>query len=277
MKQFSVLMSLYHAEDPTYLNACLESTFNQTAAPDQVVLVLDGPVPQALMDIVDKWVRLEKTLEVYPLDENVGLGMALNFGMTKCRNDLVARVDTDDVNSEFRFEKQLKQFSSDNELSICGTFIDEVTEDSMKFISPRHVPIKHENIVAQLITRNPFNHMTVMFKKSDIIRVGGYKHLESMEDWYLWLRLLSAGHKASNIAESLVFARTGLSMLSRRSGFRYVKCEYRMMMKKLKLIKGHKVKIVLNFFYRALPRLLPKCILERIYIKSRFITKQVVL
>ena len=103
MEKFSVLMSLYWKENPLYLNLALKSVFEQTISPDQVVLVLDGPVEKQLLAVVERFRKIYPSLDVYPQDNNQGLSTALNIGLEKCRNEIVFRMDTDDICYKNRF------------------------------------------------------------------------------------------------------------------------------------------------------------------------------
>ncbi len=152
---------------------------------------------------------------------------------------------------------------------MCGSQIEEIECESQQFISMRKVAEFNDEVIKDSVIRCPFNHMTVMFKKEAVLSVGGYKHMPSMEDWYLWLRLLANGHKGYNIQKPLVRARTGIQMMERRSGFKYVKSEFRITKVKLKLFPQYRLKSIMIFFARALPRLLPKKMLNVIYIWSR--------
>ncbi|MGS0696500.1 glycosyltransferase [Shewanella sp. 0m-4] len=266
---FSVLMSLYHAEKSKYLDDCFDSLVTQTCLPNQIVLVLDGPVSDELLSVVYKWEDKFADFCIVKLEKNVGLGKALNVGLSKCKFDLVARVDTDDINLSSRFEEQLKIFKDDSSISICGSQIDEIECESKAFISKRKVSESNADIVKNAILKSPFNHMTVMFKKSAVLAVGGYQHMQSMEDWYLWLRLLSHNYIGYNIQSSLVHARTGKELMVRRSGLNYIGYEANIVRAKVKLFPKYKYKAYLFFVIRSLPRLLPNKILSSVYINSR--------
>ena len=262
--QFSVLMSLYHKENPRYLDKCLESLFKQTLRATEIVLVVDGPVPQPLHDIVDKWSG-QLPIKTVPLPENVGLGLALATGIRACSHELIARMDTDDICMASRFEKQIKFMAAHAGIAICGTCIQEIEPQTERPLGIRNVPLTNSEIKARLPTRNPFNHMTVMYRKSAILTVGNYEHFPFMEDWYLWAKLVKAGYACANLPDCLVHARTGADMVGRRGGLDYVKSEYRI----TKFFVGGRLTSFftgwLVFFARAMPRLLPVAIRQKIY------------
>lgn len=218
----SILMSIYINEKASYLRQCLDSIFTQTVAVKEIVLVLDGPINKELKEVVDDFIgKYRDIIKVLPLSENKGLGVALAEGVKHCKYDLIARMDSDDIMTNVRIEKQYKEFISHPELSIVGSNIDEFFESDQNIISRRIVPRSDQEIREFSKRRNPFNHMTVMFRKKDILRAGNYQPMNGFEDYYLWVRLLKAGFLGKNIQESLVLARTGQDMYSRRGGTRY--------------------------------------------------------
>lgn len=265
---FSVLMSLYNKENPVFLDKCLESLFNQTLKANEIVMVFDGPISNDLLEVVMKWKKKLPIVE-FPLEFNVGLGKALNYGLLKCSHELVARMDTDDICLPHRFERQILEFKTDSSLDICGSNIIEIEPISLKRICERKVYSTHSKILSDLVWRNPFNHMTVMFKRSSVIDVGSYIDLPWMEDWYLWLRLLSSGYKASNIDSALVLARTGDNMITRRTGLNYIKSEWVMTKYKVSSKQFSLPVCLLAFLKRSIPRVFPKYVLSNIYKLSR--------
>ena len=218
----SILMSVYIKEKPEYLRTSLKSAINQTVRVKEIVLVLDGPITDQLQSVVEECQKeCSDLIKLIPLKENVGLGKALAIGVEKCKYDLVARMDTDDIMIPTRIEKQIAEFTSDLDLTIVGSNIDEFYDSPESIVGRRVVPETNEEICNFSKKRNPFNHMTVMFKKSAVLDVGNYQPMMGFEDYYLWVRLLKAGYKGKNIQESLVFARTGEDMYARRGGKKY--------------------------------------------------------
>lgn len=218
----SILMSVYIKEKPEYFREALQSVINQTAPVKEIVIVLDGPITSQLKSVIEEYQKSNLTLfKLIPLKENVGLGKALAVGVEACSYELIARMDTDDIMHPTRIEKQCIEFASDPELVIIGSNIDEFYDSSMSIVGRRVVPKTNEEIRNFSKRRNPFNHMTVMFKKKAILEVGNYQAMMGFEDYYLWARLLKAGYKGKNIQESLVYARTGKDMYARRGGRKY--------------------------------------------------------
>ena len=142
------------------------------------------------------------SLHIYWLPKNVGLGNALKFGVEKARFDLIARMDSDDVSRPYRFECQVQEFLRDESLVLLGGVIQEFSDNLPSLL--RQVPKDDLDIKKSVFMRNPFNHMTVMFRKSAILNVGGYINMPYYEDYYLWFRLLRSGVKVKNTDNVLV-------------------------------------------------------------------------
>lgn len=221
-ERFSVLMSLYIKEKPEYFRQCMESMLRQTAFPDEIVIVKDGPLTAELEDVLAEYIAADPELyTIVPLEKNVGLGLALAEGMLHCRNELVARMDTDDIARPDRFEKQLSIFAEDPNLDICGSQIDEFEESPNVIVAHRTVPTTDAEIKTYQKRRDAFNHMTVMFKRSAVLKAGNYQPCPLMEDTYLWVRMMLSGARCANSSEALVYARIGKGMYERRGGWKY--------------------------------------------------------
>lgn len=218
MEKYSVLMSVYHKEKVEYFKESVDSMLNQTAFPDEIVIVEDGPLTEDLYSTIDTYLnKYPDVFTIVKLEQNKGLGAALNEGLKKCRNELVARMDTDDISLPDRCEKQLLKFESNPDLDIMSTQIDEFIDTPDNIVSTRIVPIKHEDICAFARRRSPFNHVAVMFKKSKVLQLGGYKAFGRQEDLELFVKMVNEGCKAANIDESLVLVRINADNFKRRT------------------------------------------------------------
>lgn len=222
--KFSVLMSVYKKEKPIYLEECLNSLVDQTIKPNEVVIIEDGPLTHDLYIVLDEFEEKNPgLLNRKALEENVGLGKALAIGVEHCRYPLIARMDTDDIAVNTRFEKQLKEYMENPKLGILGSDINEFEADISNIVAKRIVPHSHEDILKTAKRRNPFNHMTVFYKKEEVLRAGNYMVLNGFEDYYLWMRMLKNGTISKNLPEVLVHARAGKNMFMRRGGYQYLK------------------------------------------------------
>lgn len=222
--KFSVLMSIYKKEKKEYFVECIESILNQTLPPNEIVLVKDGPLTDELNKVIDEFIDNNPLLfKIVSLKDNVGLGKALSIGVKNCSYDLIARMDTDDICVKDRFLTQINEFKKDSNLDILGSSIIEFDGSIENIISKRIVPLSNTDIYNYAKKRNPFNHMTVIYKKSAILSVGNYLPPNGFEDYYLWARLLVSGYTSKNLIEPLVYARTGITMFERRGGYNYLK------------------------------------------------------
>lgn len=221
---YSVLMSVYYKENPEHLKLSIESMLNQTLLPEQIVIVKDGPLDEALDNTIDSYSsKYEEMFTIVSLKENIGLGKALDEGLKYCRNELIARMDADDISLPERCERQVQAFLDDEDLCIIGTMIDEFYDHPENIVSSRIVPTKHEDIVKFMRRRSAFNHPSVMFKKSEVIRCGGYGKFRHKQDLDLFSRMINSGCKTANISESLVLFRSNEDNFIRRKSWAYCK------------------------------------------------------
>lgn len=214
-KKYSVLMSLYKKENPEYLRIAIDSMLNQTVAPDEIVLVEDGPLTDELYAVLDDYPILHRIKN----EKNLGLGLALNIGLKECRNELVARMDTDDCSKPERCEKQLQRFLEKPYLAIVGSHIDEFVDDISNVISQRIVPTTSEEIYKFAKKRSAFNHPAVMYSKTSVLENNGYADLKRNQDVDLFGRMQFNGYKAENIDEALLWFRSSDELAKRRKSW----------------------------------------------------------
>lgn len=275
MIKFSVLLSLYIKESPKYLDECFDSIWiNQKLKPDEIILVIDGPITKELQKIVNKWeILISDKLVIVNLCENIGLGKALNKGLEHCSNEWVFRMDTDDICKPDRFEKQIQFILSNPNVVVVGGQIlefDQTPDDSAVI---KTVPTTHEDIKKFAQKRCPFNHMTVAYKKSVITELGGYQHHLFMEDYNLWLRVIGAGYKVANLPDVILYARVGNGMHARRKGYQYINSEKQLLNLKKELKIQSPIHANILFLLRSSFRLLPSSLLGKIY--NTFLRKKV--
>lgn len=208
MEKYSVLQTVYKSDDPNAFRLSVQSMLSQMAKPDEIVIVKDGPVSEQLQQVIDQADHASPGVIVQvQLEKNVGLGLALNAGLKVCKNELVARMDSDDISLPERCEKQLAAFEDDPELDIVGTQIREFVDDPSNVVGERRVPESHAEIVKFDKRRDPFNHPTVMYRKSKVLKYGPYGDYRKNQDTDLWIKLLSSGCKGANLPEQLLLFR----------------------------------------------------------------------
>ncbi|MDR0435534.1 MAG: glycosyltransferase, partial [Propionibacteriaceae bacterium] len=185
---YSVLMSAYIKTTPEQLQATVTSMLRQSVPPSQIVLVLDGPVSVELETCATELTQEHPALmELVQLPRNVGTGLAKAAGIAHCAHEFIAHMDTDDVALPERCEQQLARFAAEPELAAIGGLIQEVYSDGRK-AAVRDVPETPSQIARYAKWRNPFNHQSVMYRKSAVSAAGNYQHMLYFEDYWLWLR-----------------------------------------------------------------------------------------
>lgn len=221
---FSVLMSTYKKDSAVYLKEALQSILNQSLLPSDMVVVKDGPLTKDLEEVLFSFKdRAPFTVHIVELPTNLGLGLALAEGIKFTEFDLVARMDADDIAKPERFMKQITFLAENIEVHVLSCWVDEFIEqvDIVEYI--KQTPETHDEIRLYMQKRNPINHPATVFRKSMVLKSGNYQDFYLNEDYYLWVRMMSAGARFYNLQESLLFFRVNLGMYKRRGGLRYIK------------------------------------------------------
>lgn len=219
LEDYSFLMSVYHKENPQLLREAIESMLNQTQKSEEIFIVCDGPLTSELDAVLEEYQeKAPKLFTIFRLPNNIGLGGALAEGILRCRNELVARMDSDDISLPDRMEKTLAFFCQNPDLSVVGGQIAEFSGSISKVLDYRRVPTSDSEIRHMLKKRNPMNHVTTVMKKSDVIACGNYENVYGFEDYVLWANMLHAGKRFGNIDALCVYVRVDDDMYKRRSG-----------------------------------------------------------
>lgn len=221
--RFSVIMSVYKNDDPEQLRTALHSIIHQTLPPNEVVVVVDGPVPDTLREVLEEVKTAFPALRPLYQEQNRGLGGALRIAVENAQYDFLARMDSDDISLPQRFEWQIRQFQLQKDVSVVGGMITEFAESPEHIISKRVLPLDDAEIKRFMKSRCGVNHVTVMFKKADLLRAGNYQPGFIQEDYYLWARMILAGCRFQNIPQTLVNVRSGYDQFARRGGAKYFK------------------------------------------------------
>jgi GT2 family glycosyltransferase len=222
---FSLLMSTYGGDDPIFLReAFVSSVQEQSRRPDQVVLVQDGPVPDSLAATIAELVAGSPVpVQHVVMEHNVGLGPALDRGLETCAHEIVARMDADDVSRPDRFERQVPLVEAGAD--IVGSGLVEFGSSVADVVGRRTPPTDPEEIRRVIRFRDPFNHPTVVYRKSAVLAAGGYTDMALMEDYLLFTRMVEAGARPANVAEPLVYYRVGAGAYARRGGLTLLRSE----------------------------------------------------
>lgn len=227
MVNFSVVTSVYRNDKPEFVREALDSMLvNQAVKPSEIVLVQDGPVPSTLELLLFEYEKkYSDVIHMIRLEKNGGLGNALRLGVENALYDIVARMDSDDICLPDRFEKQLRYLEQHSECDIVGGQMTEFIGDASNIVGKRVVPEDNEAIYKFMKSRCALNHVTVMFRKKTVLRVGNYQDWFWNEDYYLWVRMMMSGCVFANLPDVLVNVRSGEDQYARRGGMKYFKSE----------------------------------------------------
>lgn len=261
MMKFSVSLCVYDKDNSSYFKEALESISKQSLLPNQIVVVVDGFVNQNLQKVIvtfrQECHNLKIDFDVIYLEENRGHGEARRVSIENAKYDLIALMDADDISRYKRFEKQMNRFKNDEELSVVGGQIMEITHDTKEEVSIREVPQEDREIKEYMKTRCPFNQMSVMFKKEDVLEVGNYLDFYHNEDYYLWVRMYLNACKFQNIDEVLVDVRINEEFYNRRGGWKYFLSELRLQ----KIMYKNSIISFIRFMFNSVVRFILQVVL----------------
>ncbi len=226
---FSVVISVYGKDKAEWFDTALRSIISQTVKPDEIVLVIDGPVPGSIRSVIHKTAGVCRRegirFQIIRFKTNQGLGMAMRAAVNAAENDIIAKMDSDDISRADRFEKQLSLMAGRPSLAVAGGQIEEFIDVPENKVGKRVVPCMDREIKQYLKKRCPFNHMTVMFRRQSVQQAGGYRSWLWNEDYYLWIRMALRSQEFANLPDTLVDVRVSRQMYERRGGIPYFRSE----------------------------------------------------
>lgn len=263
VKHFSICTSVYKNDRPEYVRVALDSVLvDQSVKPTEVVLVQDGQVSDGLSSLLSEYEsKYPEVMHTIRLERNAGLGNALKLGVENAKYDICARMDSDDICSSDRFEKQLAYLKEHPECDIVGGQITEFIDTPDNIVGKREVPCDNEAIYHYMRSRCALNHPTVMFRKKAVLDAGNYQDWFWNEDYYMWIRMMERGCVFANLPDVLVNMRSGLDQYGRRGGKKYFNSEIGI--KKLMFEKGMitRKEYFINYIQRFIIQLmLPKSV-----------------
>jgi len=263
--ELSVLMSVYSGTRVRDLTACLNSLRAQTILADEIIMVIDGPLSEDTADHIEIAMS-SLPIKTISFPENQGLGHALRHGLLQCSHELVARVDTDDICLPNRFYMQINYLDTNSDIALVGGGLREWYDRRGKTTcTVRCGPLDPKSVAIHARSRNPFNHPTVLFRKSAVLASGNYESCFMFEDYFLWARMIKAGFKLANMPEVLVETQADSDYFRRRGGLKYLRHEFRFA-KELAKIGFLSPTERTRFLLERLPfRILPKAIRSFLY------------
>ncbi len=266
----SVLISVYHGSSASQLQEALASVWDhQTTKPAEIVLVEDGPVSSEVSQVIQDWAnRLGNRWVSCRYAKNKGLRHALNLGLQSCHNDLVARMDADDISTPERFELQWQFMTEHPEVGVLGGAVNEYDDSLTELKQTKQMPLDHEELIEFAKYRSPLNHPTVIYRKSLVLALGGYPDIFP-EDYPLWINLIQSRTRLANLSDVLVNMRTDSMLTDRRSGWKLFRQEFAL----YQYFKGigfiTTAEFCKNVLIRAVLRLSPNLVRQWLYRKFR--------
>lgn len=247
--KYSFLMSIYHKETIENFMMSFDSMVKQTLPPDEIVLIYDGNVNSAIIKYVDNFIKRNKRIKILILKNktNMGLGYSLDKGIKMARNEFIARMDSDDISLKNRIKKQSKLFLDNPDLVLSGGQVAEFSDDPKEIKSYRIVPTNEKKIRKFLIYRSPFNHPTVIFRKSIVTKLGGYGKYKFKQDYELFSKIISSNYAVSNHKDVVLLFRSNINNFKRRKSSKYVFAYIQIAIRnfKRKLIKFHELLLII--------------------------------
>jgi hypothetical protein len=220
----SVVLNVWGKDDETSLIRSLNSIERQKQKPDELLIVIDGPISEGLQKVLQDF-RNMASFPVIQIDVPItgGLWNARNIGIQAAKYEFVAVHDADDVMHPDRLRIQLEQIGS-AEIDILGSPVYEFDADTEKVLGLRSLAVVNQ-VSSKMLWQNVINHSSVMLRKSAVISVGGYRNVYLSEDYDLWLRLIGAGKNITTNEFVLQAFSVDSQLSKRRGGIRFVSAE----------------------------------------------------
>lgn len=259
---FSVLITVYDKDNNEYFEEALKSiTIDQVLKPDEIVLVVDGPVSKEKITIIKKFSDMFN-FKVIKLEKNIGQGMALNEGLKNCTYEYIARMDSDDISMSNRFLDQVEFLKNNPDVDILSSWIIEIDIKNNELI--KKLPLSHYELVGYSKLRSPINHGVCFYKKSKVLDAGGYNDFVQMQDYYLFVKMICAGSKIANI-DSLHLKARVYDHYARKSGLSYMREEFFLALTLLKIKHLNAFQFIKFLMVRIPPRMLGKRVVLFLY------------
>lgn len=215
----SVLISAYINCTKDNIEKALNSVFyEQTVKPDQIVLVLDGPVRDELYEFVHLFQkRVDCAMIIHSIQQSKGFGNALNEGVELCLGEYIARMDSDDICLPNRFKDQVDYLLNDPLVDIVGTWISEIDENDKITRKVVKYPETHKQCFSTFMYRDPLAHPTVMFRASFFKKAGKYPvNVPLFEDTLMWYQGFMNGCVFANVPKVGLKFRRASDFYSKR-------------------------------------------------------------
>ena len=221
MPRISVAMGVYNGEK--FISEAIESILNQTYADFEFIICDDGSEDHSV-DIIKRYMKLDKRIVLLQNEKNLGLAASLNRCILVAKGEFIARMDADDISLNDRFEKQVIYLDNHLNISLVGGGANLFDENGIWGKRMYRVPLTK----AKIFTHPSIIHPTVMIRKEILDHIGGYTvspYTYRCEDYDLWCKIYSHGYIAANMNEIVLNYRDNKDSYKRRSlKYRYYSC-----------------------------------------------------
>jgi glycosyltransferase involved in cell wall biosynthesis len=264
LKKFTAIMPVYSGSVVNEVEQAMESLLKQSLLPDEIIIVIDGPISSEVETLLEKYLKYENRITKKVLDKNLGRGVARNFGALEVKTEFIAIMDSDDIARCDRFEKQIK-IMRENDIDLLGGAIEEFEKFPGDLGQVRRLPALHENIKSIAPFRTPYNNVTIMFRNELFKKIKGYDDFNFVEDWDFAVRALASGAIFYNMPEVLVDVRINKK---RSYNLNYLSEELLLITDLKKKLSTPYHIIFFSCFLRVAKALLPLALLNVIYSKT---------
>ena len=245
--KFTVILSIYYKTTLDEIKRALLSLKNQKLKPNEIIVVFDGPCSLRVIFYVQFFLKIFFSNKFVILKNkfNQGIAISYNLAIKHSKYNLIAIQDSDDISLPNRFLLQIRTFIKNKKISVLGGY---VLEKNLYNFFLKKVPTDFLSIKKKIFFKNPINHPTVMFKKNQLKKVNFYSHCERMEDYHLWIRLISKNIIINNIPHVLVSSIINDQFLKRRSSLNILFSEL-----KIQFLLMTKFRIYIPAFFLIFP------------------------
>jgi len=261
--KFTVILPVYKKVDFKTFCKSFDSLIKQTLIPNEIIVVLDGPVKGNIINYINEKKKFYKFLRLIIFPINKGLGPVLKIATKLSSYEYIVRCDADDISKPERFELQMKFLNKNKDIDVLGSNVYEI--ENNRIVSKKKVDHLHEKIIKKIYFRNPINHSSVIFKKKTILKSGNYEDVKYFEDYFLWMKVFAHNGKFHNLENYLVNMNIDDQFFKRRSGLDYSKFYFNFLIKLRSRNLISMTNFILNLMLRLIIILMPVFLVKRIY------------
>ena len=266
MIPLTCVLPVYIGVTPEEFTRAYRSISFQTLPPEEILVVLDGPVQSEISTFLKDQKRSDARLSVIELETNQGVSAAMRTAFEQAQNRWVARHDADDIMMPDRFEKQWPVVSEERYAAVGGAMLEFVGEPT-NIVRVRRLPSTHAALASYARMNSPLNNQSAIFDRDAVLAIGNVRDIHFMEDYDLFARLIANGYLLHSIDEALVLVHAQETMYDRRTDKRFSASERQMQRNLVDLGLISPPRSVMNYAARQLFRKLPRPLLKLAYAK----------